>query len=427
MALKPPSPSPSSPTNERVAAIQSTFPGAWRRNLALVWLGQVVSHVGDALFISVMFFVALEVTGTPTQAGLFVALNFLPALALGLFAGAIVDRINRRKAMLYADLLRAVSVAAIPLLHAVGHLTPLTLALAMFALASGSTLFNPALKAFVPEVTPASRLTSTASAFQVAEYAALVVGPLLAAELIPRLGTISILTVDAATFLFSAACIALLPTAAARTDRWKLSFSTARDVAREALTGVAQVWAVPALKALLVVATLNNLAIMGLAHVGTPMLVDSLGLGADAYAQTLVYFFIGMAAGSAALGLWGRHLPKGPTLAVGILLDGITFLPFAFCDTLGELKAAQLAHALFIPLIIIPRTVLIQQLVPGPLHGRAFALVNVTVFGMMALSSGVTGWLATVIPVKLAFAGLGLVGAGLGVIGLMLPSLRSAR
>jgi len=406
----------------------------WRSRLGLLWLGQVVSHLGDALFISVMFFVALEVTGSSSMSAALVALNFLPALALGLFAGALVDRSDRRKIMLWADLSRALSVGAIPILHAVDLLTPSALGAAVFCLATGATLFNPAIKSLVPRITPAQHLTAAVSGFQVAEYGALVAGPLLAAILIPLIGSINLLLVDAATFLFSAGCIALLPLVR---DRKPTPLSSVADNAlpldlratwHEAISGARQVWAVPSMRALLVIGTLNNFAIMGLAHVATPLLVTkTLGLNAAAYSQTLGLFFLGMTLASAAFWLFGHSFPKGPTILVGIVLDGLTFIPYAFCSTIGQLGIAQFVHALFIPLIIIPRTVMIQKTVPAHLHGRAFALVNVTVFGMMALSSGLVGGLAEWLSPSTLFLVLGSIGALPGLFGFLMPSLRGAR
>lgn len=432
----PPAPRP--PPARAPAAVDLPLPlppgESWRGRLGLLWLGQVVSHLGDALFLSVMFFVALEVTGSASQAGMLVALNFLPALALGMVAGALVDRSDRRKVMLWADLLRAASIGAVPILHVQGALTPLALGTAIFLLATGSTLFNPALKAYVPQLIPSAHLTAAAAGFQVAEYGALVAGPLLASILIPLLGSIQLLAIDAATFLFSAGCIALLPRV--RGGWPTLVPPPARGggaaplgaLAREALAGMRRVLGIPEIRTLLVIGTLNNLAIMGLAHVATPLVVTrTLGLDAAAYSQTLGLFFLGMTLASACFWLFGRNLPRGKTILAGIVLDGLTFVPFAFCTTLGQLGLAQFVHALFIPLIIIPRTVLIQRLVPGDLHGRAFALVNVSVFGMMALSSGMVGLLAEVLPLPALFLVLGTVGALPGLVGFLVPSLRHAR
>src|SRR4051812_23334600 len=85
-------------------------PQAWARALSLLWLGQVISHLGDSLYLVGIFYLALEVTGSKPQTGLLLAVNFVPALALGLFAGAFVDRHDRQRMMIGADLLRAIAV-----------------------------------------------------------------------------------------------------------------------------------------------------------------------------------------------------------------------------------------------------------------------------------------------------------------------------
>src|SRR6185436_16444455 len=104
----------------------------WRRALGLLWLGQVVSHLGDSLFLVSIAYLAREVTGSWAKGGLMVAVNFVPALALGLFAGAFVDRHDRRHVMIAADLVRALAVGAIPALYLTGHLGAIALAAAVF-------------------------------------------------------------------------------------------------------------------------------------------------------------------------------------------------------------------------------------------------------------------------------------------------------
>jgi MFS family permease len=422
--MKADAPPPAAPRTDP----ESSRPGdprLWRRALLLLWVGQVVSHLGDSLFLVGIFFLAMEVTGSKAQSGLLIALNFTPALALGLFAGAFVDRHDRRRLMIGADLLRAGAVGAIPILSATGHLDTPLLAICIFLLACGSTLFNPAIKALIPEMISSGQLTGTAALFQISEYAALVAGPLLAELVIRQLGTRHLFTVDAVTFVFSAVCLLMLPAAARRLVRSPRP--PPGPVLREVGTGVKAVFASPVLRALLVLLALANLLVMGLAHVATPLLVkETLGLGADAYARAQRFFFLGMVAASAGFWWLGRRAPKGRTMLVGIVLDGLTFIPLAFCHTLGQVQAALFLHALSIPLIIIPRTVLIQQSVPGPLHGRAFALLNVTVFGMMAISSAVTGRLTETVAPQTLFLVLGAAGALPGLIGFLVPALRRA-
>ena len=406
---------------------------SWRRALVLLWLGQVVSHLGDALFLVGIAYLAREVTGSWSRGGLLVAANFVPALVLGLFAGAFVDRHDRRRVMIAADLLRALAVGAIPALYVTGHLGALALAAAVFGLATGTTIFNPAIKALLPELVPVDRLTGAVSLFQISEYVALVAGPALAALALPRLGMIHLFSVDAATFIFSAACLTFIPREARR--RMHAVVLPAESVAalapqllKEVGVGLRSARSNPVLRVLLVLAALDNLIIMGLFHLGTPILVrETLHLGVDAYAQALTAFCMGLAVASAAFWLVGRHWPKGTTILIGLALDGLTFIPLAFCHTLPQLQLALFFHAMAIPLIIIPRTLLIQRTVPGPLHGRTFALLNMTVFGMTAISAAVIGVLAERVAPQTLFIVFGSIGALPGLAGFASPALRSTR
>ena len=79
-----------------------------------------------------------------------------------------------------------------------------------------------------------------------------------------------------------------------------------------------------------------------------------------------------------------------------------------------------------IPLIIIPRTVLLQQAFPGRLHGRLFALVNVVVVGMTGVSAGLTGLLIERVPPARLFLAVGLIVACAGGLAFRSPSLRNA-
>src|SRR6185295_14178633 len=92
------------------------------RALTLLWLGQVISHLGDSLYLVGIVWLALEVTGSKALTGGLMAVNFAPALLFGLFAGAFVDRHDRRRMMITADLVRFVAIGAIPLLVRGHHL-----------------------------------------------------------------------------------------------------------------------------------------------------------------------------------------------------------------------------------------------------------------------------------------------------------------
>jgi hypothetical protein len=315
-------------------------------------------------------------------------------------------------------------------------LSPLALGLAMFTLATGTAFFNPAIKAIIPELVPPAQLTPIATLFQLSEYAALALGPALAGlVIIPEFGSIHLFTFDAATFFVSTLCVLALAPIARRKAHTpaplrllRLPAGAAPGLWAETVEGVRAVLATPSVRQLLLFVALDNLLLAGLGQVGTPLLVkETLGLDNEAFARVQSWFFLGLLVASAVLWAFARRMHKGVTILTGMVLDGLTLVPLGFCQSLPQVGAALFVHAFALPLIIIPRTVLIQQHVPGPLHGRAFALINVTVFGMTALSAGLTGALAEVLSTQQLFVGLGLLGAASGLLGFAARGLRTAR
>ena len=70
---------------------------------------------------------------------------------------------------------------------------------------------------------------------------------------------------------------------------------------------------------------------------------------------------------------------------------------------------------------------LMQKALPGRLHGRLFALVNVTVFGMTGISAGLSGLMIAHMPPGTLFLAVGLIGTLVGTLGFRVKALRTAR
>jgi DHA3 family tetracycline resistance protein-like MFS transporter len=403
----------------------------WRRALTLLWMGQVISHLGDSLYLIGIVWLVLDLTGSKSLTGWLVAVNFAPALFLGLFAGAFVDRHDRRRVMITADGLRFIAVGAIPLLLLNGRLNAPILGLLLLALATGAAFFNPAIKAILPEIAPSTRLATAVTAFQLSEQIALVGGPLLGQPATKYFGFVHLFTVDAATFLFSAVCLLMLPSLGRRQSHAAatevLPPLTLRWILTETGVVIRAVWASSVLRALMLLTALDNLFIMGPAYIATPVLVkETLRLGPNGYMSAMFTFFLGLALGTTATWTFARRAPKGRLILLGIIFDGLTLIPLYFCRTLGQVQLALFVHALAIPLIIIPRTVLMQQALPGRLHGRLFALVNVMVFGMTGVSAGLTGLIIERVAPARVFLLAGMLGALAGLFALRVRSLRRA-
>lgn len=389
------------------------------RDFRLLWVGQVIAWTGDSIYQIGLLWLILDMTGSQSLAGIIAAVGYLPALLLGLFLGALVDAGDRRKLMMGADLLRTFVILYIPLAFVGNWLTPWQLAGAAFLISSGAALFNPARDASVPHLTPPGTLLAANALIQTSAHAAMLLGPLVAGIILAISNLIGLFYADALAYALSFVTIFFLRFPPAATLR--SAIRPLKAVAEALKYTLQERWS----GQLLLLTALDNVFIMGPAIVGTPIFVrEELRLGPGAFAAIQACYAVGMMVGALLLGSLGRSLPKGKTLLVGMILDGVTFVPLFFVPNLTWMGIAIVVHSLAIPLIMVPRTSLIQEGIPMKLQGRFFSLVNLTVVGMTALSSAATGIACQTWGVRTVYLVIGIGGGTCGVLGFLLKGLR---
>ncbi len=403
-------------------------------DLTRLWLGEVISQAGDALFQIALLWLVLDLTDSAGLTGLVAMSGYLPVLLFGLLAGALADRLDRRRVLLGCDLARAVLVLAIPLLAAARLLSAPLLGLITFLMAVFTAHFNPTRNALIPELVPASELRQANTLIQSGWQLAMLAGPLLAGLLIPLTGELQLFSADGLSYLASFALIWRMrpvprrdaPEAPPRPPAGTLRHEAARALA-EVRAGLALAHRDRRIRALLWVTAVDNLFIMGPAIVGTPLFVRQV-LGGDSgtYAYLMTAFAAGMLAGSLLLHWLGRHLRDSRLLLWGIVLDGIPFLPLLWVTSFWGAWWTIAIHSLVIPLIIIPRPTLVQRLVPRDFHGRVFSMISVAVTGFSALSVALTGLAAEWVPVPVIFGAIALLASACGLAGWSIREFREA-
>ena len=85
------------------------------RNFGFLWMGHLISHAGDTVYMIALPWLMLDMTGSKSMTSLVTASAYLPAVLFGLTAGVIVDRYNRKWIMIYSDIVRALIVVVIPI------------------------------------------------------------------------------------------------------------------------------------------------------------------------------------------------------------------------------------------------------------------------------------------------------------------------
>jgi MFS family permease len=176
-------------------------------NYRRLFLGRTISLVGDGVTPVALAFAVLDLTGSPTDLGIILAVHSVVLIALVLAGGVVADRISPRRAMLGADATRTISMGLIAALLLTGTAQVWELALLYAVDGAATALFNPASNAIVPQIVPGRRLQEANALLSFSRWAGKVAGPALAGVLLVLGSPGMAIGVDAVTFAVSAACL----------------------------------------------------------------------------------------------------------------------------------------------------------------------------------------------------------------------------
>lgn len=412
-----------------VTPLDNKLPLFNNRNIAFLWLGQLVSQAGDSITHMAVIWLMLDLTGSSSLTGMIAFAATVPALLFGLFAGVLADHYRRRTLMLISDIFRFFLILLIPIAYSTGVLTPLLLALIVFAAASFGTLFNPARDAIIPELVHASRLLQVNALIQSTGYLAYFVGLFGAGMLLSALGLVNLFFLDAATFLISFFMIMMISYQRSETRGANYESQHLSEL-KKGLVYVTQqdrrlMW-------IIIITALNNFFIMGPAVVGTPLLIKEVwdGSGQD-FAFIESSYGIGMLIATIFVYRFAKRYKKGTWLMLGLIYDGLTFIPLFWVGSLGMdpfwlTLSIIFIHSLGIPFIQVTRTTLIHSIVPGEMQGRVFSMINLAVIGVMSISVALTGVAAEWLSPRTIFLIIGIGAALTGLLGLSMKEVREA-
>ncbi len=185
----------------------------WRhRDFRLLWFGETVSVMGNAISGVALPIVALQLLHAgPFVIGMINAASWLPWLLIGLPAGAWVDRLPRRPVMVWANIASLVLVLSVPFAAWMGVLT--IVQLLVVALLGGATavFFGPAYGAYLPSLLPKEDLAEGNAKLQGSAQAAVVSGSGLGG-MVAAVSAVLGLLADAVTFVVSTVCLLAIRT-----------------------------------------------------------------------------------------------------------------------------------------------------------------------------------------------------------------------
>ncbi|MGE7385372.1 MFS transporter [Streptomyces sp. NPDC004126] len=345
-----------------------------RRPFAAVLAANTISIAGSSLtLIGVPWFV-LQTTGSAGRAGVVAFCATLPIVVAALVGGPVIDRIGRRRVSAASDVICAVSVGAIPLLHYAGLLDFWMLCALM---AVSGLVHTPGLTAryvLLPSLAEHAGTTvaRAASLYDAVSRGARMIGAAVAGVLISLVGAETVLLMDAATFAASALLISAflrgVPAAEPQRTAEKPSFAAYR-------TELAEGWRFLTHSRLLLGITLMVMVTNGLDQGWSSVLLPVHGredLGGAATLGLMVSLFGGFALlGALLYGAWGERFPRRAVFAGAFLLSGATrYVVAAVTDTPLPLAVTMALAGLGAGVLNPILTTVISGLVPEDMRSR---------------------------------------------------------
>ncbi len=323
----------------------------------------------------------------PGEIGLLATAQTLPFLLLSIPAGLLADRWSRRRLMVLAELLRALSLLAMLLATFAGQLSLALLALLGFIGAAGTVGFSVAAPALVPTLVPKAALGAANSRLELARSIAFAAGPALAGALVAWAGAASAFVLAA---VLSAAAVALL----LRLPEAPRGPARERHVMEELRDGARLVWRHPLLRAILLTAIAWNTAWFVLQAAYVPYAMRSLGLDASGVGVTLACYGAGMVVGALLAARVLRALPFGRAILVGPFTSVAASL--VMVATLWWPTGVLAAVSFFMfgagPILwAITSTTLRQTVTPGAMLGQVSAIFLTVNTGVRPLGAALGG------------------------------------
>jgi DHA3 family tetracycline resistance protein-like MFS transporter len=375
------------------------------RDFALLFGGTTVSLFGDGIYIVAIAWQVYELSNAPTALSIVGVAWTLPMVLFLLVGGVLGDRFDRRRLMIAGDVIRAVAVGAIAALALAGVLELWHLFALVALYGVGEAIFAPNFQAVVPDVVPQRLLVQANSLQQLAEPVAFrFAGPAVGGALVAVLGTGAAFAIDAATFVVSMACVALMaPLPPARQGSEASVLEDIREGARF-VRSHAWLWAT------LLSAALTLLLFLGPYEVLIPFLVkNELGGDADALGLVLGAAGVGAIVSGVVIGQRGTGRRYVLWAYTGWGISVFSLVGYALVTAVWQAVIIGFLAGITFTVGNIIWVTMMHRHVPTELLGRVSALDWMVSIGLTPVSFALAGPLAEAIGVDATLIGAGVL------------------
>jgi MFS family permease len=380
---------------------------------AVFWSARTVSFAGTGISAVVLPVLVYRLTNSPAWVAALSVAQAVPYLALGLLAGAVGDRLDRKKIMVGCDAAAAVLLVTAPAAAALHHLAAAQLLVVALGVAVAFVWFDAADFGALPALVGRDQLPAAASLIDLSDSAAMLIAPALGTALIAVLRPAYALGFDAASYLLSAMLLLSVRRSFGRPQPAVEPRGRSRADLAE---GLRFLWHHPVIRTLTIAVFCACLTWGG--TFGLLVVYASRGLHLPTAGVRLgLLYSAGEAGGllsAVALPLLFKRLPVGPATVTFMAAAVAALLFMALAPSYGWALLAFFLYELCYATVITTGIMIRQLLTPEHLQGRVNTAGRMIAWGGSPLGAVIAGALATFLPIRLAF-GLLAVGGAVGV------------
>ena len=365
-----------------------------------LWAASTVSTLGDGMYLAALPLLAAELTRDPLAVSVVTFAGWLPWLLFALPAGALVDRLDRRRVMWSVDATRTLVVGALTAAVLAGWASIPLLAVAGFLVGAGQTLVENAAQAMVVAVVgrDPGRLERANGRL----VASLTVGQQLAG---PPLGSTAFAVAawlpflaDAVSFAAGAGLVASIRGRFAP-DGGAAAGAAGRSMAAEIAEGLRFLFGHRLLRAAVLLVSASNLAVMAGEAILVLFATDELGLDGRGYGLLLA----AVALGSLLAHRVAERVPPGPLIVGGVLAGAAAMACFGLATDPWLAGAAYAATGAVWGVWNVTLLSLRQAIVPDRLMGRVVGAIRLVGFGSIPIGALLGGLVARQLGLRAPF------------------------
>lgn len=360
----------------------------WRqRDFAVFWAAQTLSVLGDSFALIALPLLVLEATGSLARMGLLTAVGGAAAVVAAVFAGVVVDRVDRRRLLIGCDLVRLVLYGVIPVVWLFGPQVWLLYVVLPLCEAVG-TLFAVGYVTVVRSLVGTGQLTEANGRLNATAAAAGVLGPLCAGMVAAWTGPAAAVGVNAASFGVSALYTVFVRFRARsvaadgeRTGLW-----------RDLRTGVTFLLGHPVLRTLTALLFVFSFLTFGLNDLIIYHLKHDLGHGDDTVGTVMAVGALGTITGALLVARARRRLGFGVTWTAAVAVCGLAFAGMGWARNVPVVAALSAAFLACVAVAGTCSMSLRQEVTPEPLLGRVTAAFWTLHYSAAPIGAAVLTW-----------------------------------